>query len=83
MNDVYRPDSTRPFAASGPSSAGASPWLTVSQAADRARCGPKLIYREVRAGRLRAARVGGRRELRLLAEWVDHWLLESTTPRPA
>ena len=57
-----------------------TPWLTVNEAADRARCGPKLIYREVRAGRLRAARVGGRRELRLLVEWVDEWLLQMTTP---
>lgn len=59
----------------------ASPWLTVREAADRARCGVKTIYREVRARRLRAARIGGRRELRLLPVWVDQWLLESTTPR--
>jgi excisionase family DNA binding protein len=57
-----------------------SPWLTVIEAAERARCGPKLIYREVRAGRLRAARVGGRRELRLRVEWVDEWLLKASTP---
>lgn len=56
-----------------------SQWLTVTEAADHARCGPKLIYREVRAKRLKAARVGGRRELRLLPEWVDAWLLEQTT----
>jgi excisionase family DNA binding protein len=56
-----------------------SPWLTVIEAADRARCGPKLIYREVRAKRLKAARVGGRRELRLLSEWVDAWLLAQMT----
>jgi excisionase family DNA binding protein len=56
-----------------------SPWLTVTEAAERARCGPKLIYREVRAKRLKAARVGGRRELRLLSEWVDAWLLAQTT----
>lgn len=68
----------------GPSiSADVSPWLTVAEAARRARCGVKTIYREVRAGRLRAARIGGRRELRLLPEWVDEWLLNSTTPRPA
>ncbi len=60
-----------------------SPWLTVAEAAVRARCGPKLIYREVRAGRLRAARVGGRRELRLLAAWVDEWLFRMTTPGDA
>jgi excisionase family DNA binding protein len=56
-----------------------TPWLRVPEAADRARCGVKTIYREVRAGRLRAARVGGRRELRLLSAWVDDWLVQSTT----
>jgi excisionase family DNA binding protein len=55
-------------------------WLTVAQAAARAQVGPKVIYREVRAGRLRAARIGGRRELRLLSEWVDLWLTNSATP---
>lgn len=59
-----------------------SPWLTVPQAADRARCGAKTIYREVQAGRLRAARVGGRRELRFLAEWVDGWLLQQSQIEP-
>jgi hypothetical protein len=39
-----------------------------------------VIYREVEAGRLRAARLGGRRELRLLPEWVDNWLIATTTP---
>ena len=58
-----------------------SPWLTVTEAADRARCGVRLIYREVRASRLRAARVGGRRELRIRAEWIDTWLDAYTTPQ--
>lgn len=56
-----------------------SSWITVNEAAMRARCGVKLIYREVRAGRLQAARVGGRRELRLRSEWVDAWLFCRTT----
>jgi excisionase family DNA binding protein len=60
-----------------------SPWLTVEEAARRARCGVKTIYREVRSGRLRAARVGGRRELRLLSAWVDEWLMRCTTLHPA
>jgi len=51
-----------------------SPWLTVAEAAAHARCGRKVLYREVRAGRLRAARIGGRRELRLRPEWIDEWL---------
>jgi len=52
----------------------ATPWLTVKGAAARARCGVKTIYREVQQKRLRAARVGGRRELRFLATWIDSWL---------
>jgi excisionase family DNA binding protein len=68
------------FASTGSSSArtagsSGSPWITVHEAAKRARCGSKLVYREVRAGRLRAVRVGGRRELRLRSEWIDAWLL--------
>jgi excisionase family DNA binding protein len=58
-----------------------SQWITVDEAARRARCGIKLIYREVRAGRLRASRVGGRRELRLLGEWVDEWPVRHATSR--
>jgi excisionase family DNA binding protein len=50
-------------------------WITVPEAADRARCGPKTIYRAVRSGQLRAARIGGRRELRFLESWIDLWLL--------
>ncbi|MBL8141847.1 MAG: helix-turn-helix domain-containing protein [Acidobacteria bacterium] len=49
-------------------------WLTVREAAKRARCGVKTVYREVVAGRLRAARVGGRRSLRFRPEWVDAWM---------
>ena len=56
-----------------------TPWITVDEAARRARCGVKLIYREVRAGRLKAVRVGGRRELRLPQEWIDQWLVAQTT----
>ena len=70
----------------GPEPAGvsverSSPWLTVKEAAARARCGTKTIYREVKAGRLRAARLGGRRELRFLAEWIDEWLITHCTVR--
>ena len=50
-------------------------WLKIREAADRARCGPKTIYRAVRGGQLRAARIGGRRELRFLSEWIDLWLI--------
>jgi excisionase family DNA binding protein len=55
-------------------------WLDVRQAAARAQTGPKPIYRAVKAGHLRAARIGGRRELRFRAEWLDAWLEASSTP---
>ena len=63
----------------GNSDAGVTPWFTVKEAAARAKCGVKTLYREVRAGRLKAARVGGRRELRFRLEWIDEWL-ENTLP---
>jgi excisionase family DNA binding protein len=55
-------------------------WLTVSDAAQHAKCGTKSIYLAVQQGKLRAARLGGRRELRFLAEWIDAWLLATSTP---
>ena len=57
-----------------------SPWLDVRQAAARAQCGPRMIYDAVSSKRLRAARLGGRRELRFLAEWVDAWLMATVKP---
>jgi excisionase family DNA binding protein len=59
---------------------GSLPWRTVEQAAARAQTGVKLICCEVQAGRLRAARVGGQRELRLRDEWIDEWLEASASP---
>lgn len=56
-----------------------TPWRTVKEIAQRAKTGEKLIYAEVAAGRLRAARVGGRREIRSKDEWIDAWL-ESSVP---
>jgi excisionase family DNA binding protein len=58
----------------------ASPWLTVNQAATRAQVSTRVIYAECRRGKLRHARVGGRREIRLRAEWIDAWL-EASAPQ--
>ena len=57
-----------------------SPWLTVTEACTVAKCGPKLLYREVKAGRLRAARIGDRRDIRIHREWIDQWLAASAEP---
>ena len=55
-------------------------WLTATEAAKHARVGVKTIYGAVRSGGLRAARIGGRRELRFLATWVDGWLENTAAP---
>ena len=57
-----------------------SPWLTAREAAARLRISRDTLYREVRAGRLRAARIGGRWSLRFLPEWCDTYLEASSTP---
>lgn len=49
-------------------------WLTVREACPVAKVGPKTVYREIAAGRLRAARIGGRRDLRIHRRWIDEWL---------
>jgi len=57
-----------------------SPWLTAKEAADRLRVSLNTIYYEVASGRLRAARIGGRRSLRFLPEWLDTYLEQTSRP---
>lgn len=71
-------DATLPTAATMP--ADTPIWLTTDEAALRARCGEKIIYRAARSGKLRCAKVGGRRELRFRPLWIDQWL-ESLVPQ--
>jgi excisionase family DNA binding protein len=54
--------------------------MTPKQAAAAAQVGLKLIYREVRGGRLRAARIGGRRDIRIHVDWLDEWLRAASEP---
>ena len=51
-----------------------TPWRTVKGAAERAQAGVKTIYKEIHAGRLRAARIGNRRDIRIHVDWIDAWL---------
>ena len=60
--------------------AASSPWKTLKQGAKRAHRGPRFLAREIRAGRLRAARVGGRGEDLLRDEWIDAWLEDLARP---
>ena len=58
----------------------ATPWLTAKQAAKRLQSGVKLVYHEVASGRLRAARIGGKRAIRIKAEWIDAYLEAMVQP---
>ena len=49
-------------------------WLTVKEAARRARCGRRMVYTAVQLGRLRAARLGKLQALRFRPSWVDEWV---------
>jgi excisionase family DNA binding protein len=57
-------------------------WLTLREAAEYARCSTVTIRREVRAGRLRAFRLAGRRTWRLRATDVDRWILGGSADEP-
>ena len=57
-----------------------SPWLTLKESAPVAKCGPKLLRREIRAGRLRAARIGARRDIRIHVDWLNDWLTAASEP---
>lgn len=49
-------------------------WLTVQDAATYAAVSPDTIYTACERGDLRHVKVGGRKAIRLRAEWIDGWL---------
>jgi len=57
-----------------------SPWLTAAEAAAYLKRGKRFVLREIHAGRLRGARVGGRGEILTRAEWCDAWVEDQTVP---
>ena len=71
---------SRQTPAQGQSIGGDNVWLTLRHAAARAAVSEATIKREVRGGRIRFARVGGRRCLRFRPEWIDAWLEASAMP---
>lgn len=56
-------------------------WLKAREAAAYARVSPKLLYAAVRAGRLRASRIGAGRNLVFSDEWLDQFMAASS-PEP-
>lgn len=53
-------------------------WFTVTQAAEYAGVSRDTIYTACEGRELRHARVGGRRAIRVKAEWIDAWLERHT-----
>ena len=60
--------------------AAPSPWLTVKEAAARAKVSDETIYGNIKRGRLRAARIGTRKDIRILLDWLDAWMVSLRTP---
>lgn len=56
------------------------PWFTVRQSCDYTQLHDDTLRREIRLGRLRHARVGGRKSIRIRRSWLDTWLEASSTP---
>jgi excisionase family DNA binding protein len=59
-----------------------SPWLTAEDGAkylgqNRSK---RFVLREVKAGRLRAARIGGRGEILTRREWLDEYVEQHVAP---
>lgn len=53
-------------------------WLTVRVAAAELDCGPKPLYRAIRRGELKAARLSRRGDLRINREWLREWVERRT-----
>jgi excisionase family DNA binding protein len=55
-----------------------SPWLTTAEAASYARRGKRQIIHAVKTGKLRAAVVGGKRQVLTRREWLDEMITNET-----
>ena len=60
--------------APSPTPTQADPWLNLDQAAAVADLRPSTVRRACREGKLRHARVSGRRVIRVRRSWLDQWL---------
>ena len=49
-------------------------WLTVAESAEYAGVSRDTIYTDCERGELHHARIGGRRSIRVKAQWIDAWL---------
>jgi excisionase family DNA binding protein len=57
-----------------------SPWLNLREAAKYIKRSPRFTASEIKNGRIRAARIGGRGEVLTKAAWLDEYLEELARP---
>ncbi len=78
MPDDNRSEGERNVAASVTGFQDSSPrarvWMRVTEAAEYSGLSSDTIYTACERGELRHVRVGGRRTIRIRAEWIDAWL---------
>lgn len=59
-----------------------SPWMTAAEAANYLKRGRRFVLREIHAGKLRAARIGGRGEILTSRAWCDAYVTDQARPIP-
>ena len=57
-----------------------SPWMSIADAATYLKRSNRFLAKEVKGKRLKAAVIGGRKELFFRSEWLDEWMENQTTP---
>lgn len=57
-----------------------SPWMTAAEGGAYLKRSKRYVLREVSAGRLRAARIGGRGEILTRREWLDQLIEDQAAP---
>ena len=61
-------------------SGAASPWMTAAEGAAYIKRGKRFLMRQIHAGRVRAARIGGRGEILTRPDWLDQYVQEQAQP---
>ena len=59
-----------------------APWRNLRGAAAKTGRGKRFLLNEIKAGRLRAALIGGRREVITCDAWLDDWLANQAAVVP-
>lgn len=60
----------------------ASPWWTTKETAAYLRKSPWFVRDEINAGRLKAARIGSKRQILTCKEWCDAWVISQAEVHP-